>query len=117
MDISPHSKPSLLSTFSHTAVWAGLYLTGAVVCVAQISGIDRLVAPRVKIIAAAFAFCTAVGVYLLDRVKLRDAWLDPADEQANAARFAFISGHAVYVRGAMWLLLATATWLGAKVLA
>jgi 4-hydroxybenzoate polyprenyltransferase len=105
----------ILAAFSDAAVWAGLYVMGAVVCLAQIAGVDALVTPRVKIAAAAFAFCTAAGVYLLDRVKLRNVWLDPADAAAHPRRFAFIAGHATIVRGVMLILLIAAAWLGASV--
>jgi 1,4-dihydroxy-2-naphthoate octaprenyltransferase len=105
----------ILSIFSDAAVWAGFYVIGAVVCVAQVAGVDPLIPPRIKMAAAAFAFCTATGVYLLDRVKLRNAWLDPADAEAHPRRFAFIAGHATAVRGAMVLLLAAAALLATKV--
>jgi 4-hydroxybenzoate polyprenyltransferase len=107
----------ILSTFSYAAVWAGMYVSGAVVCLAQVAGLDELVRPKVKLAAAAFAFCTATGVYLLDRVKLRDEWLDPADAQAHPGRFAFIADHSAFVRGLMLALLMTAAWVGAGVLA
>jgi hypothetical protein len=106
----------VLCAFSHAAVWAGLYVIGAVACLAQMGGIDALISLRGKIASAAFAFCTATGVYLLDRVKLRDVWLDPADALAHPRRFQFISGHSTIVRGLMVVLLGTAAWLGARVL-
>jgi 4-hydroxybenzoate polyprenyltransferase len=106
----------VLSTFSYAAVWAGMYVSGAVVCLAQVAALDALVRPKVKLAAAAFAFCTATGVYLLDRVKLRDEWLDPADAQAHPGRFAFIADHSAFVRGLMLALLMTAGWVGARVL-
>lgn len=103
---------SPLHAAAHLAVWAGLYVAGAVVCFAQISGIDAQVAPAVRLRAAAFAFCTAMAVYLLDRVKLANAWLDPADAQAHPDRFQFLARHARGVRATIALLLAAATWLG-----
>lgn len=55
-----------------------------------------------------FAFLTGVGTYLLDRVKLKDAWLDPADERAHPSRYAYIAGHSVPVRVAAFVLLLAA---------
>ena len=106
----------LASAVAHAAVFAGLYVTASVVCLAQLAGLDRGVSPEFKFVAAAFAFCTATGVYLLDRVKLRDAWLDPADAHAHPRRFAFIARHAIAVRTAMGVLLICAGFLGARVL-
>ncbi len=107
----------LLSTSSHAAVWAGMYVVGAMVCVAQIAGIDAAVAPRARLMAAAYAFCTATAVYILDRVKMRDAWLDPADADAHPGRYAFVAGHARLLRVVMVALLGIATWLGAGLVA
>src|SRR4051812_42291956 len=61
----------------HLAVWAGMYVASAVVSRAQLTEVDRPVSPELRgFIAAALAFCTAAGVYLLDRANLRNAWLD-----------------------------------------
>jgi 4-hydroxybenzoate polyprenyltransferase len=80
------------------ALWAGLYVTGAVAFVAQLTRLGRDVAFGTWAIAGAFSFCTATAVYQLDRVKLRDRLLDPADAHAHPDRFAFLSRHAVLVR-------------------
>lgn len=103
---------AFFSCCSHAAVWAGLYVAGAVVCLAQVAGIDVLISPRARIIAGGFVFCTAMAVYILDRVKLRDAWLDPADAHAHPRRYAFVSGHSRGLRWFMVLLLAVAVYLG-----
>jgi 4-hydroxybenzoate polyprenyltransferase len=60
----------------------------------------------------AVAGLTAAGVYLLDRVKARDAWLDPADREAHPTRFEFLSGRSGWVRGLMVVLLVAAVVLG-----
>ncbi|MGA2233242.1 MAG: hypothetical protein ABSH22_20255 [Tepidisphaeraceae bacterium] len=106
----------ILATFSHAAIWAGMYVIAAVVCLAQVAGVDELISPGVKVAVTAFVFCTATGVYLLDRVKLRDVWLDPADALAHPRRYAFIAGHAMLIRGVMLLLLLAAAGLGEAVL-
>lgn len=111
----PYDPPVVrgaLHAASHLAVWAGLYVVGALVFLAQVSGIDGGAAAGARVRAAAFAFCTAAGVYLLDRVKLRDAWLDPADAEAHPERFAFLSRRSRLVRALIVALLALAVWTG-----
>ncbi|MCC6428255.1 MAG: hypothetical protein IT435_15720 [Phycisphaerales bacterium] len=103
---------SALHVVAHLAVWAGLYVAGAVVCVSQVAGIDAIVPIGTRTRAAAFAFCTAMAVYLLDRVKTFDSWLDPADAQAHPARFAFLAQHSTRVRVLILLLLTAAVCLG-----
>lgn len=66
------------------AVWAGLYVAAAVVCAAQLSGAHPTPA------TLAMAWTTAVFAYLLDRIKVRDRWLDPADPVAHPRRYAFL---------------------------
>lgn len=105
-------RSSTLHIAAHLAVWAGLYIAGAVVCFAQLAGIDGLVPARALALAVSFAFCTAAAVYLLDRVKLRDAWLDPADAQAHPQRFDFLAARSALVRGLIVVLLVLAAWLG-----
>src|SRR5204862_668207 len=59
--------------------------------------------------AVGYARVTALAAYLLDRVKVFDEWLDPADELAHPARYAFLRRHSGVVRASMaglWLLSA-----------
>lgn len=67
----------------------------------------------------AFAWSTAVFAYLLDRVKLRDAWLDPADPVAHPRRYGFLLRHRNAVRGLMatMALVSAATGLAVHPLA
>lgn len=109
---SPKAARIVLHGAAHLALWAGLYVTSAVVFIAQLTGWDTTVPLRARLLAAAFALCTASGVYLLDRVKLCDRWLDPADAQAHPERFKFLSLRTVWVRSWMTVLLIAATWLG-----
>jgi 4-hydroxybenzoate polyprenyltransferase len=51
----------------------------------------------------AFAFLTAMATYLLDRVKLCDADLDPADTMSHPARAAFMRRHSGLLRGVVLL--------------
>src|SRR4051794_14870771 len=87
------------SAASHLALWASLYVTGAVVCFGQVAGIGFAVAlDQRHAVALAYAFSTAAAVYLLDRVKVRDRWLDPADREAHPNRHEFLARNAPKVR-------------------
>lgn len=87
-------------TAGHLAVWLGLYFAGAYIALVLI--LDR----PVRFAAALASFCAGVGLYLLDRVKVRDAWLDPADKAAQPGRFAFLLARRRRVRAVAWGLLA-----------
>lgn len=78
-----------LERAGHLAVWVGLYVTAAVLCLAQVSGFTGHLLP-----ALLCAQTTAMSVYLHDRLKIRDAWLDPADHAAHPRRYAFLTRHA-----------------------
>lgn len=106
----------LAATLSDSAVLAGLYVTGAVAFVGQLTAIDHRVPALTAVGACAIAFCTTVGVYLLDRVKLRDAWLDPADADSHPRRHAFIIRHAAALRILSVLLLTLASWLSHRLI-
>jgi 4-hydroxybenzoate polyprenyltransferase len=82
----------LAQRLGHLAVWVGLYVAGATVGFARLAGLPM--APA----AIGAAFCTATSVYLVDRVKLRDAWLDRADLEAHPARYAFLTRRTGLVR-------------------
>lgn len=102
---------------SFMALPLGLYVVAAAVSFAQVAGISELSIgwPRATS-TLGYIFCIGVGVYLLDRVKLSDARLDPADAVAHPERAAFIARHSGTVRGAMLALFAIgaacAAWLG-----
>lgn len=93
----PLRPPQIIAALSHAAVFAGLYVGAAVVCFVQLSGISH-VTGAITIEAALFATLTATAVYLLDRVKLRDAWLDPADAVAQPGRQRFLAGTSARAR-------------------
>ena len=99
-----------LAALSHLALWAGLYVAAGVVYAAQVAGVWASEGVWWRVVAV--AGLTAAGVYLLDRVKARDAWLDPADREAHPARFEFLAGRSGWVRGLMVALLAAAVPLG-----
>lgn len=99
-----------LHIFSHLAVWPGMYVAAAVAYAAQVLAIPlRASAWGVMLV---FAFLTAAGVYLIDRVKVRDEWLDPADAAAHPARDAFVRERARVLRVLAGVLLLTASALG-----
>lgn len=84
---SPHANDTrVFASLAHLAVWAAVYVTAAVICAAQLTGATHALTP----ITLIFTWSTALLAYLLDRVKLRDAWLDPADAQAHPVRYAFL---------------------------
>ncbi len=80
----------------HGAVWTGLYVAACAFCAIQ-TGTHRL--PSDTWLAILAAYLCGQSVYLLDRVKLRDAWLDEADREAHPDRFAFIHRHRRPLRG------------------
>lgn len=90
----------MLAALGHLAVWAGLYVAAAVACAAQLADAPGALRPGPLF----FAWSTAVFAYLLDRVKLRDAWLDPADPVAHPHRYAFLHRHLGAVRLLMLLM-------------
>lgn len=102
----------VISALSYSGGCAGLYVVGAVMFLAQLGGMGAALQRVGWGPAIWFTFLTATAVYLLDRVKVRDAWLDPADAQAHPARYAFVSGHSRMLRCVMVAMLAVATWLG-----
>lgn len=86
------------------AVWSGVYVSGATVFFIQITG-----TPGVHLFwVALMAWATGAGVYLLDRVKLKDAWLDPADQASRPAHHALLTARPAAVRAAAAVLLAGA---------
>src|SRR3954454_9251554 len=87
----------LHTSLSHLAFWASLYVTGAVLCFSHIAGGPNELQGR-HVLTLTYAFLTGAAVYLLDRIKARDAWLDPADQEAHPARFQFLEQHGAAVR-------------------
>lgn len=106
----------LAATLSDSAVFAGLYVTGAAAFCAQVSGLSGHMASPAILASLLLAFTTTVAVYLLDRVKLRDAWLDPADALSHARRHAFVIRHARSLRCLSIVLLVVASGVGAWLL-
>lgn len=77
----------------------------------QLAGIEF--DERHDVALLAVTFLTAIATYLLDRVKLHDAWLDPADRDAHPARFEFLARRSRSVRLLIVAAVAGAVALGA----
>lgn len=97
-------RNSPLETCSHLAIWPGLYVAGSTWYAAQLTGASAETVSA----ALVFAFMIGVGTYLLDRAKLRDAWLDPADAAAHPSRHAFVRLHTKPIRAVAFGLLGCA---------
>lgn len=110
-----HAPVSPFRVLSHLAVWAGVYVAASVACFAQIAGLAHLLPPRTWTLALVYAFCTAAAVYLLDRIKLADRWLDPADRSSHPARFEFLTRRRAVVRALILTLLLLGAAAGAVV--
>ncbi|MCC6661275.1 MAG: hypothetical protein IT437_10360 [Phycisphaerales bacterium] len=82
----------------HLAVWMGLYGGAALVCAWQLLPPLRPAAWGQAACALLAAVLLTTAVYLLDRVKLSDRLLDPADRQAQPARFEFLRRRSKTVR-------------------
>lgn len=104
----------ILHAASHLALWAGLYVVGAVSYVNQVSGMQSGGRGRTAL-SLVFAGLTAAAVYLLDRVKLRDRWLDPADDASHPARHRFLAARTRRVRWLAAVLLVAGIACGAAV--
>lgn len=73
--------PPLETGLSALAVYPTLYVWGTACLLADVAIVRRPATP-----ATVFLLATSLSVYLADRVKLCDAWHDPADEAANPIR-------------------------------
>lgn len=109
----PLNNHAVLRTMGHIGVWAGLYVTAAFVFVAHVAG----AAPSglVRWEALVGVLCIATGAYALDRVKLRNAWIDPADRTGQPDRYEFLVPRASRVRALALVLLAAGGTVGSRV--
>lgn len=102
----------MIRILGHIGVWAGLYAAAAFVCIAQLAGMtgSETFLPRWQ--AMVVVFLTTSAVYALDRVKVRDSWMDPADLAAQPERFIFLQRHSRGVRAIAALELVAAAAVG-----
>ena len=103
----------MVASLAHLAAWPALYVTSATVYLAQLSGVWGMLTASEAARVLGMAFFAAIGTYLLDRVKLRDAWLDPADAMSQPRRYAFLTKHTRACRVLMLASLAGTAALGA----
>lgn len=99
----------VLRALGHIGFWAGLYVAGAFIFGAQVSGFATLLPPLPAMLAV---LLMATAAYALDRVKLRDRWIDPADVMAQPERFAFLQPRARAVRALAFCMLLAGASLG-----
>lgn len=81
----------------YSALPVGLYAVGLMLLLDRAYGGGA--APSAS--AVAVVFLVASAVYALDRVKLTDARLDPADRDADPERFSFTARHSRSIRAAV----------------
>lgn len=98
----------VIDAFGHVGAWAGSYCAAATACFVQLAGLTNLPSPPLLL----SVFLAATGAYALDRVKLRDAWIDPADIEAQPERYAFLRAHSRPVRLFALLAIAAAGVIG-----
>ncbi|MEM1329447.1 MAG: hypothetical protein AAGG07_02680 [Planctomycetota bacterium] len=84
--------------FAVLAGFEALYALGGALCILELSGLGATMSATNLVLALCMAVGSAVSVFLVDRVKLRDEWLDPADAASKPLRFAFVAKHARRIR-------------------
>ena len=104
----------MIRVLGHIGAWAGLYAVAALVCLSQLTGTASLAGYLPRWEAIAVVFLTATGVYALDRVKLRDSWMDPADAQAQPERYEFLRQFSRPVRALAACTLIAAAGVGLR---
>lgn len=98
----------MLRPLGHVGLFAGLYVAAASVSLGQLSGLV-IVPPPLELLAL---LLLATAAYTLDRVKLRDAWIDPADVSSQPERYGFLRPRSRAVRVLAFLMLLTGGALG-----
>ncbi|MFO0833563.1 MAG: hypothetical protein U0638_01220 [Phycisphaerales bacterium] len=101
----------VIDAIGHVGAWAGAYCAAATACFVQLAGLGDT--PDVPLLLS--VFLAATGAYAIDRVKLRDAWIDPADIEAQPERYAFLRTHARSVRFSALLAIAMAGVIGLSI--
>lgn len=102
---------SIIDALGHIGLFSGVYVAGAFVCLAQLGGVAVVPPPR----AIGAITLLATAAYALDRVKLRGAWIDPADVASQPARYAFLQRHATAVRVTAFVMLVLGAALGTPI--
>ncbi len=97
----------------HLGLWPGLYAMAAVCCYLELVGLRRAGEPWASGIIA--VGLTTTAIYLLDRVKFRREWIDPADCFALPGRYEFLCRHQRICRFIAIAMLAAGAIFGARV--
>lgn len=71
-------------------MWAGTYVGGALIAAAMLTGETAFGSTWRDATALWCAVATGMSVYLVDRVKLADRFLDPADARAHPERWSYL---------------------------
>ncbi len=94
---------------SYLALYPGLYVAAALARFLELSMPHTSHLPLIPLL---FVALTTTGIYLLDRVKLHNRLLDPADQAAEPHRFAFLHRHLNVLRLLSAALLISAAFIG-----
>ena len=102
-DPRPGRAARFLAAAGHLAIWVGLYFAAAYTIAALLLG------KAIQLNALLAAVCAGTGLYLLDRLKLHDGLLDPADLAADKHRHGFLRSRSRALRVTAWCVLALGT--------
>ena len=98
----------MLRPLGHVGLFSGLYVAAAFVSLAQLAGVV-IVPPPLALLSITLL---STAAYALDRVKLRDRWIDPSDPTSQPDRYAFLQPRARTVRALAFLMLLVGGLLG-----
>jgi hypothetical protein len=90
-DSDAHPLQNLIDSAGHLGLWPGLYAIGAMCCFLELTGMGHGGERSINGVTA--VGLTTIGIYLLDRVKFRRKWIDPADCFALPGRYRFLCDH------------------------
>lgn len=113
--ISLESRPSprlFFDAAGHLALWPALYAGSVLCCFLQLAGLWR--GELADFIAVASVIGTAMGAYLIDRVKLLPQLMDPSDRAARPRRYAFLDRYDTLARLLAVASLTTGAMLAAQ---
>lgn len=102
----------LLDAAGHLAAWPALYAGAVLCCFLQLAGLWR--GEAADFIAVASVVCTAMGTYLIDRIKILPFLVDPSDRFARPERYAFLDRYDSLVRLLAFVSLLTGGMLAAQ---
>jgi 4-hydroxybenzoate polyprenyltransferase len=107
------SAAGVVRVAGHLAVWPGLYAGAVLLLLSWLT--NTSVGQPDLAFGFAFVFLCGQAAYLLDRVKLSGARMDPSDRVSQPDRHAFLARIAWLARGAAGVELLLATIIGAGI--